>query len=126
MTSVPEMEGSKMRKTWVATLVLCIACFAAAAAASAQDVQHKKAKTGAVTAIDDAAKTFTCHWKTTDWTFKTNDKTTYSVGTKAGSWSDLKVGSEVKVTSHDEGSDHIADQVSIKAPKAAAAAPPKS
>jgi hypothetical protein len=124
MTSVLGMEALKMRKTWIATLVLCVACFAISATASAQDVKHKRA--GVVTAVDDAAKTFTCQWKTKDWTFKTNDKTTYSVGTKAGSWSDLKVGSEVSVTSHDEGSDHIADQVSIKAPKAAGAAPPKS
>jgi hypothetical protein len=48
------------------------------------------------------------------------------VGTKAGSWSDLKVGSEVSVTAHVEGSEHIADQVTIKVPKAAGAAPPKS
>jgi hypothetical protein len=118
------MEGSKMCKAWITTLVLCVACFAVSATASAQEVKHTIR--GAVTAVDDAAKTFTCHWKTKDWTFKTNDKTTYSVGTKAGFWSDLKLGSEVSVSSHDEGSDHIADQVSIKAPKAAGATPPKT
>src|ERR1700681_1593732 len=70
MTSVLGMEGSKMRRAGIVTLVLFFACFAASAAASAQEVKHRKPG-GTVTAVDDAAKTFTCHWKTKEWTFKT-------------------------------------------------------
>ncbi|HVT58475.1 MAG TPA: hypothetical protein VHR45_08745 [Thermoanaerobaculia bacterium] len=95
---------------------------AGSAPALAKDAVIVKAR-GIVTTVDETAKTFSCHWKAKDWTFKTNDKTTYTVGDKPGAWSDLKVKSMVSVTGHDEGSDHVADKVAIRAPRSAGAAP---
>ena len=99
------------RATVVAVCILVSALAIAATAAASNE------PAGIVTAVDDAAKTFSCHWKTDDWTwtFKTNDKTTYWVGDKPGSWADVKVGVEVKVTSHDEAGAKVADKVRIKA-----------
>jgi Domain of unknown function (DUF5666) len=71
---------------------------------------------GVVTAMDDAGKTFTCHWQTSDWTYKTTAKTAFRVGHKAASWSDLKVGETVQVSYHKHGGDRVADQVTITAP----------
>jgi hypothetical protein len=100
-----------MRKISVVALIL----FAIAVMASSQE--RVKIRGGVVTSVDDAAKTFTCKWKTGEWTFKTTDKTDYWIGETKGSWADVKVGAEVKVTSHLDGKDHVADKVQIKAPK---------
>jgi len=94
-----------MRKIALAVLVST----ALAAPASAIDA-------GVVTAVDSAARTFTCHWKTTDSTYQTTEKTVFRIGRKAGSWSDLKVGETVQVSYHRQGQDRIADRVTIAAP----------
>ena len=46
-------------------------------------------------------------------TVKTNDKTTYWVGSTKGSWTDVKKGARVNVTSHSEGSNKVVDKVQI-------------
>ena len=46
-------------------------------------------------------------------TFKTNDKTTYWVGTTKGSWTNVKKGARVNVTTHSEGSNKVVDKVQI-------------
>ncbi|HVT58474.1 MAG TPA: hypothetical protein VHR45_08740 [Thermoanaerobaculia bacterium] len=127
-----------MRGMWSLTLVLCVAAFGAAsdqsagaggsqagspAPAPAKETTGAK-RVGAVTAVDDTAKTFTCHWHDKDWTFKTTDKTTYWLGTKAATWSDVKVGIGVSVVSHGEGGGQVADKVTIKPPKAPRTVPP--
>jgi hypothetical protein len=46
-------------------------------------------------------------------TFKTNDKTTYWMGSTKGSWTDVKKGARVNVMSHSEGSNKVVDKVQI-------------
>ncbi|HVT61556.1 MAG TPA: hypothetical protein VHR45_24560 [Thermoanaerobaculia bacterium] len=82
-----------------------------------------KSASGDVASVDDAAKTFTVHPKTgSDWTFGTNDNTTYWVGKKKGSWSDVKAGADVTVHYKVDGTNNVASSVKIKVAKAAAAA----
>jgi hypothetical protein len=50
--------------------------------------------------IDEWVKTFGCHWKTSDWTYKTTDNTDFFIGKKAAAFSDLKTGETVRVTYH--------------------------
>jgi hypothetical protein len=106
-----------MRKLLTVSLVLCLAISLAAGAQTAGKA-HVKLR-GTVTVVDAAAKTFTCHWKTGDMTFKTTDKTQYWKGGKEGSWADLKTGDTVSVGYHDEGADHVAETVRIAASKPA-------
>jgi len=68
---------------------------------------------GRVSAIDDQTRSFTCTWKTRTWTFRTTDKTAYFVGSRRGSWSDLKVGAVVRITFHRLGGERIADEIRI-------------
>lgn len=105
-----------MRKLLTMSLILCIALSVAAAAQSTGKPQIKLR--GAVTAVDAAAKTITCHWKSGDMTFKTTDKTQYTMGGKPGSWADVKTGETVSVAYHDEGADHVAETVRIGTSKA--------
>ena len=71
-------------------------------------------KAGPVVAVDQQAHTFTCQWKTTRWTYKTTDATTFRVGRRLGSWSDVKLGVVVsKVHFHRDGGGRVADQVQI-------------
>ena len=83
--------------------------------ALAQENEHveRSIRLGIVTTLDDAAKTFGCHWKTRDWTYRTTDKTTFQIGSQAGSWSDLKVGQTVEVGFHWLGKNRVADRVTI-------------
>jgi hypothetical protein len=46
-------------------------------------------------------------------TFKTNDKTTYWVGSTKGSWTNVQKGARVNVTTHSEGSKIVVDKVQI-------------
>ena len=48
--------------------------------------------------IDEWAKTFGCHWKTSDWTYKTTDNTNFFIGKKAAAFSGLKTGEAARVT----------------------------
>ncbi len=75
-------------------------------------------RVGIVTAVDTAAHTFVCHWKTSDWTYRITDKTTYAAEdakdktkTNAASSADLKVGATVAVDYHQDGGADIADMV---------------
>ena len=71
---------------------------------------------GSVVAVDQKAHTFTCQWKTTRWTYKTTDATTFRVGRRLGSWSDVKLGVVVSnVRFHRDDGGRVADQVQIAA-----------
>ena len=77
-----------MRK--MLTAVIAFAMFGMTADASAA-----QRKTGTITSLDDASKTFICQWGGEDRSYKTTDKTVFRVGTKEGAWSDLKLGERV-------------------------------
>jgi len=49
-----------------------------------------------------------------DRTYKTTDKTVFRVGTKNGTWSDLKLGERVNIFYRVVGTDRIADRVTIE------------
>jgi len=70
-------------------------------------------RSGIVTAVDNGAKTFGCHWKTSDWTYKTTAKTVFHLAKKPAGFSDLKAGQTVQVKYHVVGKDWIADGVAI-------------
>jgi hypothetical protein len=73
-----------------------------------------KEQRGAILSVDDAGKTFICHWGANDWTYKTTDKTAFRVRGKNASWSDLKVGVRVNVGYHLVGKERVADWVNIE------------
>jgi hypothetical protein len=95
-----------MRKMLIAAV--CAALVAGNASALEQG--------GKIVSVDDAGKTFTCHWGVMDKTYKTTDKTVFRIGQKDGSWSDLKVGATVHVGYHPVGEDRLAYKVEINAP----------
>jgi hypothetical protein len=72
---------------------------------------------GTVVSVDEASKTFTCHWGVMDKTYKTTDKTVFRLGQTNGSWSDLKVGAGVYVSYHPVGDERVAYKVEIAAPR---------
>jgi Domain of unknown function (DUF5666) len=97
-----------------ASLVSAGPLFHVALAQTTKHVERStQARAGIVTTLDDGAKTFGCHWKTRDWTYRTTDKTTFRIGGQAGSWSDLKVGQTVKVSYHWQDKNRVADRVTI-------------
>jgi hypothetical protein len=132
-----------MRKTLIFSVVLCLAAAFAYAQTSApaappatstttsttsttsstgtttkttKTKHHPAAKTakGDIASVDDANKSFVVHPATgTDWTFKTNDKTSYWVGKTKGSWADVKAGVDVTVTYKNDGTDNWATRVKI-------------
>jgi hypothetical protein len=68
---------------------------------------------GKVVKVDPSARTFTAQFLTTyknrhneiknisrERTYKTTDKTVYTIGSAKGAWSDLKKGVHVNVTAH--------------------------
>jgi hypothetical protein len=71
-------------------------------------------KTGTIISLDNAAKTFICHWGGEERAYKTTDKTVFRVGTKNGGWSDLKMGERVNILYRVVGSDRVADRVVIE------------
>ncbi|MDP9121592.1 MAG: hypothetical protein M3O15_09535 [Acidobacteriota bacterium] len=80
---------------------------------AASGMHHAK---GTVASVDATAKTITVHPKTgADWTFKTDDKTSYWMGSKKGTWDDVKTGSTVSVTYKADGTDKVATSVKVKA-----------
>jgi hypothetical protein len=97
-----------MRKILLAAMLSAVFAFPA-------NAQGRHGIRGTVTAIDDAGKSFSCRWRTADWTYRTADKTVFRVGRRTGSFSDLKVGAAVKVDFHLVGKDRIADTVVIGA-----------
>jgi len=72
---------------------------------------------GTIIAVDAAGKTFTCHWKSDDSTYKTTDKTAFLIARKAADLSDLKVGETVTIDYHLDGNERVADQVTVTEPK---------
>jgi hypothetical protein len=81
-----------------------------------------------VTGVNQKAHSFIGHWKephksdkgmqsyignSRETTFKTNDKTTYWVGSSKGSWANVAKGVRVNVTAHSEGSGKVVDRVQI-------------
>jgi hypothetical protein len=95
-----------MRKALMAAILA--AGFAVPASA-----ESKVSLRGIVTAVDNGAKTFVCHWKTSDWTYKTTAKTVFHLAKKPADFSDLKAGQTVQVKYHVVGKDWIADRVAI-------------
>src|SRR5262252_8366114 len=70
---------------------------------------------GAVTARDDAARTFTAVRRGRASTYHVTDKTRFVVAGAQGSWEDVRVGTRVQVRWHRAGSRRVADIVSIRA-----------
>jgi len=92
------------------------ALIAGPASAAPTAAYHGSARGGGtITAIDDAARTFTCIRRgRRAWTYHTNDKTQYRVGQEQGSWSDLKVGAVVQVRWHHRDGRRLADLVVVR------------
>jgi len=117
-------RAREMRKTVTITAILVVT-LAVIAAAMPYGVPIFT-KVGKITAVDDTAKTFTCHEKTGDTTYKTKvgspdatgfgirNETIFWLGKEKASWADLKVGGWARVTAHDEGGDKVADKVEIR------------
>jgi len=70
---------------------------------------------GAIIAVDAAGKSFTCHWKTHDWTYRTTGKTVFRLGKKKAAFADLKIGETIAVTYHTVKHRRVADRVVIGA-----------
>lgn len=105
-----------MSKILLAIIVATLTVFSPAFAASTPN--------RIVTAIDDVAKTFSCHAKAGEpsWIYKTTEKTVFRTAGKRvrlshiwskGSFSDIKVGEIVSVRYHLDGHDRIAERVAI-------------
>jgi hypothetical protein len=107
----------------LATVALLL--FGSMTVARADVLTHTAVK---VTGVNQKAHSFTVRWKALDKsdkgtqpyygdsreaTFKTNDKTTYWVGSSKGSWASVTKGVRVNVTAHSEGSDKVVDKVQI-------------
>ena len=109
----------------LATLALLL--FGSMTVARADVLTHTAVK---VTGVNQKAHSFTVRWadhaKSThthgtqnyyggsrETIFKTNDKTTYWVGSTKGSWTDVKKGTRANVTTHSEGSNKVVDKVQI-------------
>lgn len=90
------------------------ALIAAALSAAFLATANAEEQGGNIVSVDDAAKTFICHWGANDWTYKTTDKTAIRVGGKNGAWSDLKTGVRVNVGYHLVGKERVADWVTIE------------
>lgn len=73
-------------------------------------------ETGSVTAIDPAAMTFSCHWKTSDRTYQVSAQTVFRKGGAKVRFADLKQKDIVKVKFHASGQTDVADQVTIEPP----------
>ena len=73
-------------------------------------------ETGSVTAIDPAAMTFSCHWKTSDRTYQVSAQTVFRKGGAKVRFADLKPKDVVKVKYHTSGQTNVADQVTIEPP----------
>jgi hypothetical protein len=71
-------------------------------------------QTGKIISLDPAAKTFICQWGGEDRFYKTTDKTVFRVGTKAGDWSNLKMGDRVNIFYKMANKERIAERVVIE------------
>jgi hypothetical protein len=96
-----------MRKILLATALSATFAMAANGWAAEQ-------KTGTIVGLDPVAKTFICQWGGEDRAYKTTDKTVFRVGTKNGSWSDLKMGERVNILYRVVDKDRVADRVTIE------------
>ena len=92
--------------------LLIAAAFSAAFTVGANALEQG----GTIVSVDEASKSFTCHWGVMDKTYKTTEKTVFRVGQKEGTWSDLRIGASVNVSYHPVGEDRVAYKVEIKAP----------
>jgi hypothetical protein len=93
---------------------------AAALSAAFMNGAYALEQGGTIVSVDEASKTFTCHWGVMDKTYKTTDKTVFRVGQKDGTWSDLKVGAGIHVSYHPVGDERVAYRVEITAPRPSA------
>jgi len=75
---------------------------------------EERVETGTITAVDAAAMTFSCHWKTGDWTYQVTADTAFHQGGAKVRFADLKRGAVVKVKYHYEGKTEVADTVTIE------------
>jgi hypothetical protein len=60
----------------------------------------KQERSATVPTVDADAKTFGCHWRVCDLTYKVTNSTAFRVGKKNASFDDLKAGESVRVTYH--------------------------
>jgi hypothetical protein len=89
-------------------ILTMVACVGFGLSANAETISG-----GKITAINEGTKSFDCHWKAKDWTFKTNDKTVIKIGNKNAGWSDMKAGQTISVKFRQEGGERIAERVSL-------------
>jgi hypothetical protein len=73
-------------------------------------------ETGSVTAIDPAAMTFSCHWKSSDRTYQVNAQTMFRKSGAKVRFADLKPKDVVKVKFHTSGKTEVADEVTVEPP----------
>ena len=66
--------------------------------AGANSLEQERSAT--VPTVDADAKTFGCHWRVCDLTYKVTNSTAFRVGKKNASFDDLKAGESVRVTYH--------------------------
>lgn len=92
-------------------LVVALACITLGMTADAWAAQRK---TGTIVSLDEATKTFVCQWGGENRAYKTSDQTVFRVGTKSGTWSDLKLGERVNILYRLVGKDRVADRVTIE------------
>ncbi|HTQ83550.1 MAG TPA: hypothetical protein VMI47_09820 [Pseudolabrys sp.] len=109
-------EGSSMFKLLIAPALAMFTALAPASAAFDPD--------RIVTAVDETAKTFSCHPKAseTSYTYKTTSKTVIRTAGKrvrlyylwdSGHFSEIKVGMVITVKYHLVGGDRVAERVTI-------------
>jgi hypothetical protein len=89
-----------------------VVCASVAMTTDAWAAQQRK--TGTIVSLDPAAKTFICQWGGEDRAYKTTDRTVFRVGTKDGTWTDLKLGERVNILYRVVGKDRVADRVTIE------------
>jgi hypothetical protein len=68
---------------------------------------------GKITAVNEGAKSFDCHWMMKDWTFKTNHKTVIKIGRRNAGWPDMKAGETINAKFHKEGDGRVAERIGV-------------
>ena|SRR5579863_2183119 len=72
------------------------------------------ARMGTVTAVNGTAGTFSASWSGGEKVFKVTSQTTFWIGKRQVSMSELRPGTTVIIRAHEEGSDRVADRVLIQ------------
>ena len=127
--SMPPVQfgGRAMRKSVVLSLTLLLVLFGAvslmAKSHGATSKYHRMH--GDIDSVDTAAQTFTVKHNNETSTFKTDSSTKFKGAGKAITFSDLKVGDDVRVSFTESGTDKTAARVDVvKEPSTPPAATP--